>query len=227
MILKKHNFVLDALHIESADEEKAHFCHIVGASDFVRKAFAPQKGDLVIAADGGLDHLHKIGVKPDIILGDFDSLGFVPEGALTLPKEKDETDTVYAVKLAITKGLRLFILHGCLGGRLDHSLANFQALIHISKIGGRGYLMGEGYAATAVTNGEICFGEGASGYISVFSGGDTARGVNLCGLKYPLRDYTLQNSMPIGVSNEFMGQKSAVQVKDGTLLVVWQAGFLL
>jgi thiamine pyrophosphokinase len=221
LMQKNINFVLSALHIESETEESARFCHIVGASEFFHQAFAPQKGDLVIAADGGLAHLRKIGAAPDIILGDFDSLGFVPEGALVLPKEKDDTDTVFAVKLAMEKGLRFFMLHGCLGGRIDHSLANLQALIHISKSGGRGYLIGEGYAATAITSDELRFNESAAGIIYVFSGGDTAKGVNLTGLKYPLRDYALQNSMPMGVSNEFTGKKSAVQVKDGTLLIIW------
>ncbi|MGI5898610.1 MAG: thiamine diphosphokinase [Christensenellales bacterium] len=219
--------LVNKLHIESESEEKTRFCHIVGASVFTAEAFLAKRGDLVIAADAGLNNLRKIDAKADIILGDFDSLGFVPEGAILLPKEKDDTDTMYAIKLAMEKGFRYFILHGCLGGRFDHSLANLQGLIHISQKGGRGYLIGEGYAVAAITNGEIRFAESAVGYISVFSGHETARGVNIVGLKYPLRDYSLQNSMPIGVSNEFAGQKSAVQVKDGTLLIVWQTGFLL
>ena len=198
-------------------------CWCVGAGDFDAARFAPAPGDFVIAADGGLKYLETLGVKPDLILGDFDSLGTVPAGSnvLRYPPEKDDTDMMIAVKEGLRRGFVRFALFGGLGGRLGHTLANIQTLMYLSKHGARGFLAGERETVTAVTDGTISFPAACSGYISIFCLDEPARGVTLRGLKYPLTDAVLTSSVPLGVSNEFTGAAATVTVKNGTLVIVW------
>ena len=203
-------------------------CWIVGAGDFWTPAFTPRPGDFVIAADGGLAHLQRIGAKADLVLGDFDSLGCVPKGenVLTYPPEKDDTDMMLAVKEGLRRGCARFALLGGLGGRLGHTLANVQALMYLSKHGARGLLIGEHETVTAVTDGEIRFSSAHTGYISVFCLDAPAKGVTLRGLKYPLEDAVLTSSVALGVSNEFTGAEAVVSVSSGTLVIVWSDGRL-
>jgi len=203
-------------------------CWIVGAGDFWPPAFTPCPGDFVIAADGGVAHLQRIGAKADLALGDFDSLGHVPKGenVLTYPPEKNDTDMMLAVKEGLRRGYGRFALLGGLGGRLGHTLANVQALMYLAKHGARGLLIGERETVTAVTDGEIRFSSAHAGYISVFCLDAPAKGVTLRGLKYPLEDAVLTSSVALGVSNEFTGAEAIVSVSSGTLVIVWSDGRL-
>ena len=203
-------------------------CWIVGAGDFWPPAFTPRPGDFVIAADGGLAHLQRIGAKADLVLGDFDSLGHVPKGenVLIYPPEKDDTDMMLAVKEGLRRGCARFALLGGLGGRLGHTLANVQALMYLAKHGARGLLIGERETVIAVTDGEIRFSSAHAGYISIFCLDAPAKGVTLRGLKYPLEDAVLTSSVALGVSNEFTGAEAVVSVSSGTLVIVWSDGRL-
>ena len=203
-------------------------CWIVGAGDFWPPAFTPRPGDFVIAADGGLAHLQRIGAKADLVLGDFDSLGHVPKGenVLTYPPEKDDTDMMLAVKEGLRRGFARFALLGGLGGRLGHTLANVQALMYLAKHGARGLLIGERETVTAVTDGELRFSSAHAGYISIFCLDAPAKGVTLRGLKYPLEYAELTSSVALGVSNEFTGAEAVVSVSSGTLVIVWGDGRL-
>ena len=199
-------------------------CYIVGAGGVQGVSVSPGPGDLVIAADGGWSHLKELGLTADIVVGDFDSLGYVPShpNCVTLPTEKDDTDMLSAVRLALGRGYRHFVLLGGLGGRLDHTLANLQVLSFIARQGGRGELWGEGQRCTAVTDGTLTLPARAEGYVSVFAQGGDARGVTLEGLKYTLEGADLTCAFPIGVSNEFVGEAPRITVEQGTLLVLWQ-----
>ncbi|NCB63122.1 MAG: thiamine diphosphokinase [Clostridia bacterium] len=199
-------------------------CRIVGAGDFFsRELPSHQNGDLLIAADGGYDHVRKLGLEPDFVVGDFDSLSEPPDraGVLRLPKEKDDTDMLSALRLGIGKGYREFRLYGGTGGRMDHTVANFQCLVWLAGQGLHGALYGERWTAEAVTNGALTFGAERRGYVSVFSQGDRAEGVWLKGLKYSLADAVLSHDFPLGVSNEFTGVECSISVKTGTLLVIY------
>ena len=197
-------------------------CFIVGAMD-PGKIPSPEEGDLLLAADGGLTHLERRGLTPHLIVGDFDSLGRVPEGnnIIRHPVEKDDTDTMLAIKTGLERGYRDFVLYGCLGGRLDHTYANLQALTFLARRGASGWLLGEGLAVTAIRNGRLDFSPEHEGVISVFCPDGEARGVTLTGLYYPLRDAVLTSAFPLGVSNRFTGEAASVSVEDGTLLVMW------
>lgn len=181
-----------------------------------------RNADLVIAADAGYENARRLGVEPDLLLGDYDSAPCPPQNAKTvvLPAEKDDTDTYFAARRAIELGASEAVIVGGLGGRLDHTLANLQTLVFLAKNGVRAWLVDEANEVTALLPGEHCFPARPGWYLSVFSAGDTARGVTLEGLKYPLDEATVTNFFPIGVSNEFAADMATVRFSEGVLYVM-------
>lgn len=197
-------------------------CVIFCAGGFESLAEPVKKEDYVIAADGGLAHTTKVGITPDLVLGDFDSLGYVPEQAEKFPVEKDDTDAMLAVRRGLGLGYRRFLLYGSLDGeRLDHTVANFQTLQFLADRDAIGYLVGNRYIATVVKNTTVAFSETADGVLSVFCMGADATGVTLTGLKYNVENGVLTAGFPLGVSNHFTGQKASVSVKNGSLLLLY------
>ena len=130
-------------------------CYIVGAGDFTPRGFAPVPGDLVLAADGGYRALYSLGYTPDLLLGDFDSLGDLPLPpdlpVLRFPARKDDTDTGLALRHGLDRGYRDFALYGCAGGRVDHLLANLQSMARVSRLGTAIRLAAPEYDAWALT----------------------------------------------------------------------------
>ena len=199
-------------------------CLIFCAAGFSGLLQAPENGDFLLAADGGLRHLQALGLNPDGIIGDFDSLGYIPQDARVFPVEKDDTDAMLAVRKGLELGYTEFLLYGSLDGpRLDHTVANFQTLQYLADHGATGYLIGKEYLATVVKDGRLCFDAAAEGVVSVFCLGADASGVTLRGLKYPLEEGTLTAGFPLGVSNRFTGMASEISVKQGSLLVLWDS----
>ncbi len=199
-----------------------HECYIIGAGDFYGLREAPDDSDYVIAADAGYNYCRDNNIIPDLVLGDFDSLGGAPRHVpvLELPVEKDDTDTVYAIKLGLEKGYRRFYIYGGLGGkRPDHSIANLQSLLFLANRGARGWLFGENYVWTAVKNASLRL-EG-EGDVSVFCLDGKAEGVSLRGLKYELNDAVLGSDFPLGVSNSFDCSQAEISVKNGTLIIMY------
>ena len=207
-------------------------CYIFGAGEFYGLGPEPSDSDLVIAADGGLRQLKKLGSRPNIILGDFDS-GNEAEarscaselGAelVKLNVVKDVSDSAAAIDIGLERGFECFYLYGCTGGRLDHTLANIQDMAMLSKKGISSLMFDKGSALTAVTDGRVIFPrDGLGRFISVFSHSDSSRGIWETGLKYELRDAELKNSFPLGLSNEFIGREASVSVNAGTLIVYFE-----
>ena len=211
--------------------ESPGICRIVGAGEGFA-VFAPltahADGDLLIAADGGLTAVRAAGVAPDVMLGDFDSLGHVPAGdnVLRWPEMKDDTDMMLAIRLGLEKGYRRFYLYGGCGGRLDHTLANLQALAFLAQQGAVGFLFEGGQTVTCLQNGTVLFPPLEEGILSAFALGGIARGITLEGLLYPLTDGELLPTVPLGVSNHFTGAPARVTVKDGALILTWDAPLL-
>ena len=194
-------------------------CIILGASDYYVNGIPVRNDDLIIAADGGYAAALKLGITPNIHLGDMDS-GEKSDRAVILPKEKDDTDTLYAVRTGLEKGANEFIIYGGTGGRHDHTFANIQTLAFISKKGARGYLVGKDTVYTVITNSSLRLKKQDHGFVSVFSLSDRSKGVFVKGLKYALDGATVTNDFPIGVSNEFTGKDAEISVADGTLLCI-------
>ena len=200
-------------------------CFIAGAGEYCGN-YAPGASDYIIAADGGYAAMISRGITPDLVVGDFDSLGKIPDhpNILQSPEEKDDTDMRIAVNHGFAHGCDAFIIDGGLGGRLDHTLANIQLLTYIAQKNAICVLVGHDICVTAVANGGIRFLPSTSGIISVLCAGDRAEGVVIAGLKYTLQDAMLTSDHPIGVSNEFTGERATISVRNGTLVVTWTCG---
>ncbi len=199
-------------------------CYIVGAG----KGFMPfkkQEGDLVISADGGYLALQKLGIAPDVHLGDFDSLDVsvtLPEGIEILrhPIRKDDTDTALAVRYGIEKGYTEFFILGGTGGRSDHTFANYQLLLSARKQGANITLVGENDLAECLLSEERTFFGECGKTLSVFAFGANAYGVDILGASYEMQNGTLKTDTPLGVSNAFVGSPVRIAVREGSLLVI-------
>lgn len=204
-------------------------CYLVGAmgGDILPIL---EKEDCLMAVDGGLSTIQGWGLTPDVVVGDFDSLGYTPTGenVTLLPVEKDHTDMGYALKLGKEREYTSFFMQGGLGGRMDHTLGNYQLLLGLSKTGCRGILAGEQQNITVITQESIQFPPTMEGYCSVFSLEGTAEGVTLEGLAYTLENATLTSHFPLGVSNQFLpGESGKISVKQGSLAVIWHGKYPL
>lgn len=204
-------------------------CYIFASGEYGEEWPRIQPGDLTIAADGGYAQMQAHGVNPDLVVGDFDSLGYVPPHPHVVrhPAEKDDTDMALALSEGWSRGYRIFRIYGSLGGRLDHTLANVQLLCGLTQQGGQGVLIGPHMRVTAVHNGTLEL-EGEPGRtLSIFCWGEPAQGVTLEGLKYPLYGATMTAQVPLGVSNEILGGSARITVQQGTLVVMvveWDKG---
>lgn len=197
-------------------------CIIFCAGEFDRLVQPVDSTDLLLVADGGLMHTQKLGLIPDFILGDFDSLGYVPAGAQVFPVEKDDTDSMLAVRKGLELGYRRFVLYGALDGpRLDHTIANLQVLQFLADHGAAGYLVGKTHMVTVVRNGTLEFSGGEKGTLSVFCMGADAKGVTLQGLYYTMEKGCLSSGFPLGASNHFTGMPACIAVEQGSLLVLY------
>lgn len=205
--------------------EKAKRCVIITAGpmegyDYLRGLV--KRDDYIICVDGGSCHLNGLSIKPDIIVGDLDSAGVLPDSVEVLKYkcEKDETDTMLAVMHGLKLGFKDFLLLGGLGGRLDHTFANLCVLQYISRHEATGHFVDGNNEAFFVENGEIRFKRRENYYISVFPFGGNADGVTEKGFKYGLEDAVMKTNFPNGVSNEFKDEEGIISVKSGSLLII-------
>ena len=201
-------------------------CFIYAAGSFYGLRERPRPGDLQIAADAGLLLCQKQGLHPDLIMGDFDSMTLegTPEGCIRVPVEKDDTDTMLAIREGLKQGCREFYLYGGTGGtRLDHTLANLQGLAFLCRHGAKGYLYDQDFVYTVIENDTLTLSRQVDwGLVSLFSMDSQVEHVTLKGLQYPLEDGTLTSSFPLGVSNHFMADTAQITAGNGLLLVGWQ-----
>ena len=199
-------------------------CIIFGAGEYDAQRPVKTAETLVIAADAGYRHCVACGFVPDLVIGDVDSSSAVPEAAnvVRLPVEKDVTDMDAAVSLALAQNCKVIRLYGGMGGRPDHTLANYALVARLSQQGVAAYLYGNGYVVTAVADGTLILTGGRGETVSVFSWTERAEGVTLRGLKYPLENATLTSTFALGVSNSFSEETAEISVERGTLLVMRQ-----
>lgn len=201
-------------------------CFIYAAGTFYGLREGPRPGDLQIAADAGFLLCQREGLHPDLVIGDFDSMELTgtPEGCIRVPVEKDDTDSMLAIREGLRQGCTQFYIYGGTGGeRLDHTLANLQALAFLRRHGARGYLYDRNFVYTVLENETLTLPRTVDwGLVSLFSLGERTEGVTLEGLQYPLQDGVLTADFPLGVSNHFAADTARITVGRGLLLVGWQ-----
>lgn len=203
-------------------------CALVGPSEPNMNRFNEQNTkepyEFVVAVDGGYSPLQKIDRTPDVAIGDFDSLGYVPAGCVVIqfPSEKNSSDTELALHHVERRGYKEVDIYGVLGGRMDHTFANLQLLAAFTDRGMRIVLYGDVYAVTAVSGpGEIILPPKECGRVSVFALGGECEGVYERGLKYKLEGEPLSNRTTRGLSNEFDGEEATIGLEKGMLLIFY------
>lgn len=200
-------------------------CALVGSVDFNAEDFLHRSFDYVIAVDGGYAHLEAIGVKPNVVMGDFDSLGYVPRHPriARFPIEKDKSDMELAFERALARHADEIFVYGGLSGRLDHTIANLQLFAKFSEKGPYVTGIGRDFAVRVLTGPDVFeLPEGLDvGTVSVFAANDRAVGVIESGMKYPLDDVVLTNRTSLGLSNELQGEPARIGVEEGSLYIFY------
>ncbi|MBR3144985.1 MAG: thiamine diphosphokinase [Clostridia bacterium] len=184
-----------------------------------RKPIEILPSDFVIACDMGYKRAKEAGIKPDLVIGDFDSLQFTPDfqNIIKLPVKKDDTDTGYAINYAIDKGYRDIAVYGALGGLIDHTIASVQLAAGASKKGINITFFEDKSALYAVTNGKLTLNCNNKRF-SVFAI-DECSGVTIKNAEFCLFDGTLTPFMPLGVSNK-QKDNTEIEVQNGTIVVL-------
>ena len=178
--------------------------------------------DFNIFCDSGLYHQEALGIEPHLIVGDFDSHEnpHLDVETIVLPREKDDTDTVFAVKEALKRGFDNFLLLGVTGGRLDHTLGNLSILLMLHRQGKRALLVDSDSEMEIVSKDPVWI-DGSFPFFSLLNISGTAEGITVEGAKYPLRDAEIRCTYQYGISNEVLpGQRARVSVEKGELLLV-------
>lgn len=181
-----------------------------------------KEDDFLIYCDGGLKHLEKLKILPNLIIGDFDSFKNpnLDIETIVLPREKDDTDTMAAVKEGIERGYKDFLLLGVIGERLDHSLANVSILLFLDSLNLKGKIIDDYSEMLLVSKKEELVSDKFS-YFSLINILSNAKGANVIDAKYPLIDATLPTTYQYSVSNEVLPNKvSKISLKEGTLLLI-------
>ena len=208
-------------------ERKTVFIYTGGAvfSDLVTEK--PEKGDLVIAADAGYLTAKKMGVTPDILLGDFDTLGEenIPDGieCLRVPAEKNDTDTQLAVEVAVERGAGEIVIIGGLSGRVDHTLSTLAVLEDLCE-------RKEGRIFATLTDGKnrvrfirnsgTILPRSQYRFFSLIAADELVKGVTLEGCKYPLKNGRISRRRQWAVSNEIVGNCALIEIKRGGVWVI-------
>ena len=200
-------------------------CVIVGGAgigdyDYIRGKL--KADDFVIFCDSGLKHLEKLQVQPGLIVGDFDSHAnpHLPVETIVLPCEKDDTDTVFAVKEALKRGYEEFLLIGMTGARMDHTLGNIYILDNLDSQGKKGTIIDD-YSEMEMISGQTAYIGGEYAYFSVLNITGLARGICIRNAKYPLEDGEIRSGYQYGISNEVVpGRTAEVSVREGKLLLI-------
>ncbi len=181
------------------------------------------ENDFVIACDKGCEYAKLRGVTPNLIIGDFDSYsGELPKNVpvMRLKCEKDDTDTMTAVRYAVSNGYGEIVICCALGGRFDHELANIQSALYAVKRGLKAQIVGDSTYINFLQKESKTFPKRDNYSLSVFSMTEACTDVCIKGAKYPLENARVTFDFPIGVSNEWLSPEAEISVGDGILMVV-------
>jgi thiamine pyrophosphokinase len=198
-------------------------CVVVCAGEYGPIEHERMEDDFVICCDGGYKAAVDMGLTPDLLVGDFDSLKEpLPKNVeiLRFPTEKDDTDSMLAVREGLRRGYRIFVLLFSLGGRLDHTVANIQLLGFLLEHGANGELIGPNDRVVLIQNETAYFPKKPNETLSVFAWEQGAGRVTLKGVQYPLDKAVLTTRFPLGAGNHITEKAAQITVENGTLLVV-------
>ena len=198
---------------------------IIGGADIGRydriRGYLRER-DFYICCDSGLRHREGLGIVPDLVVGDFDSHEnpHMDVETIVLPREKDDTDTVFAVKEALSRGFRDFLLAGVIGGRLDHTIGNVSLLLMLDAQGKTAMAVDD-FSELEIVSDSPAQIDNRYAYFSLLNISGTAQGITIKNAKYPLYGAEITCEYQYGVSNEVLPGKSAiVTVKQGRLLLI-------
>jgi len=201
-------------------------CVIVGGADINNYDYIKSclhRDDFIIFCDSGLKHLESLQVTPGLIVGDFDSHDnphYKEVETIVLPCEKDDTDTMFAVKEAVKRGFDDFLLIGVVGARLDHTLGNVYILEHLDSISKKGIIIDD-YSEMALISNSIAYVDDSYSFFSLLNITGKAIGITIKNAKYPLENAEIGCSYQYGISNEVLPGKTAeIKVDEGKLLLV-------
>lgn len=196
-------------------------CYIICGGPETFNDVAIDDDSYIICADSGYDKALAAGVTPQLVIGDFDSIEAVPVGVKVIkaPTHKDDTDTMLAIKTAISEGYRDITLLSAFSGRMDHSIANLSALCYMSEQGIKARISGDSCSAYYVKESELTLKPQNGRYLSVFSDTDSSV-VSIKGAEYEVENFTMKKSFPIGVSNEFTDTDCTITVHSGAVFVL-------
>ena len=201
------------------------FIYTGGNIDPVSITERPEGDDMTIAADSGYKNAKLLGIEPKILVGDFDSMNkdeFEGENTeiITVPAEKDFTDTQLAVSEAVKRGAKQIIIIGGLSGRLDHTLSNLSILEDLHSTGIRATLTDGNNRVSYLKNDSALILRSHFKYISLIARSEKVKGVEIEGCKYPLKNATLTDKYQYAVSNEITHNCAFISVKKGAVLIV-------
>lgn len=195
---------------------------------YIKNIIYKNNYDYIICADGGANHSYKMDINPDYIIGDLDSISSKIIEFYKLkdvkfekfPSKKDETDTEICVYLARRLNAKEIDFIGALGGRLDHMIANINLLYYVRNKGIHTKIISEDEDIHIAINEEITINGDIGDMISVIPVNGDAKGVTLKKLEYPLNNYDMKFSLPLGISNVMLDEKCSIKVEQGSLIII-------
>lgn len=200
-------------------------CVIVGGApinNYEEISDSLREDDYFIFCDCGLSHREKLGIEPNLIIGDFDSY-IKPETdieTIVLPCEKDDTDTVFAVKEALKRGFEEFLIIGAAGGRFDHTLGNISILTMLRRLNKKATLIDDFSEMEIISKEEVSISDSYP-YFSLIAINGKAEGITIKNAKYPLESAAIEPDYQYGISNEVIkGKDARVFVESGELLLI-------
>ena len=196
--------------------------------DYIREVMNYNTYELIIAVDGGANHLYRLGIMPNYILGDLDSIEddireYYEASDVVFkkfPTKKDETDAELAVWLVEEVGLLGIDIYAALGGRIDHELANIQLLYYILDRGMYPRIISEHEEIYILKNDEMTLKGNIGDIVSILPIRGDARGITLVNMEYSVEELDLKYSVTRGISNVMVAQDAYINVRDGCLLVI-------
>jgi thiamine pyrophosphokinase len=200
-------------------------CVILGGADihnYAAVAAYLRPDDYYIFCDSGLKHRAGLGIQPNLIVGDFDSYENpqLDVETVVLPREKDDTDTAYAVKKALAAGFDDFLLLGVVGARLDHTLGNVALLLMLDSRNAHALAVDD-YSEMEIVSRRPAYVSDRYAYFSLLNISGLARGITVQNAKYPLTDAEITCEYPYGISNEPLpGKTASITVQTGRLLLI-------